>query len=89
MRGTCDLLRDIFAPFQSVTPAPSWLSANDGAARNLAASIYGEAAFDQLPVLADALEDARCSDLGLLGHLRLPAPHVRGCLALDLVLGTG
>jgi hypothetical protein len=38
-------------------------------------------------VLADALEDAGCSDAGLLGHLRSPGPHVRGCWALDLVLG--
>jgi hypothetical protein len=37
-------------------------------------------------LLADALEDAGCTDAGLLGHLRSPGPHVRGW-AVDLVLG--
>jgi hypothetical protein len=37
--------------------------------------------------LADALEDAGCTDPELLGHLRSPGPHVRGCWAVDLVLG--
>ncbi len=41
----------------------------------------------RLGVLADALEDAGCTDAELLGHLRGPGPHVRGCWALDLVLG--
>jgi hypothetical protein len=40
-----------------------------------------------LALLADALEDAGCTDADLLGHLRGPGPHVRGCWAVDLVLG--
>jgi hypothetical protein len=36
---------------------------------------------------ADALEDAGCTDADLLGHLHGPWPHVRGCWAVDLVLG--
>lgn len=40
-----------------------------------------------LLVLADALEDAGCDAGELLGHLRSPGPHVRGCWAVDLVLG--
>jgi hypothetical protein len=43
----------------------------------------------RLAVLADALEDAICSDADLLGHLRGPVPHVRGCWAVDLSLGKG
>jgi hypothetical protein len=43
----------------------------------------------RLALLADALEDAGCTDAGLLGHLRGPGPHVRGCWAVDLVLGKG
>jgi len=42
-----------------------------------------------LPVLADALEEAGCTDADLLGHLRGPGPHVRGCWVLDLLLGKG
>jgi hypothetical protein len=40
-----------------------------------------------MPVLADALEDAGCGDAELLGHLRGPGPHARGCFALDLLTG--
>jgi hypothetical protein len=41
----------------------------------------------RLAVLADALEDAGCTDATILGHLRGPGPHVRGCWAVDLLLG--
>jgi hypothetical protein len=37
-------------------------------------------------LLADALEDAGCTDAELLGHLRGPGPHVRGCWGVDLIL---
>jgi hypothetical protein len=39
-----------------------------------------------LTVLAEALEDAGCTDADLLGYLRRPGPHVPGCWALDLLL---
>jgi hypothetical protein len=42
---------------------------------------------DNLAVLADALEESGCTDAALLEHLRSPGPHVRGCFALDTVLG--
>jgi hypothetical protein len=48
---------------------------------------FAEGAFDRLPLLADALEDAGCSDAEILSHLHSPGPHVCGCWALDLVLG--
>ena len=47
----------------------------------------GELQADRLAVLADALEDAGCTEQDVLGHLRGPGPHVRGCWALDLILG--
>jgi hypothetical protein len=53
----------------------------------VAESIYEGRAFDRLPILADALEEAGCTDAYLLAHLRGPGPHVRGCWAVDLVLG--
>jgi len=43
----------------------------------------------RLAVLSDALEEAGCADADVLAHLRSPGPHVRGCWALDLVLGNG
>ncbi len=43
--------------------------------------------FDELPVLADALEEAGCTGAEILEHLRSPGRHARGCWALDLLLG--
>ena len=53
----------------------------------IAQGIYDERAFDRLPILADALEDAGCDNADILAHLRSPGPHVRGCWAVDLILG--
>jgi hypothetical protein len=54
---------------------------------SIARTIYDERAFGDLPILADALEDAGCDRDALLDHLRSPGPHARGCWALDLILG--
>jgi hypothetical protein len=87
----CDVLRDIVGdPFRpSACIDARWLAWNDGAISKLAQVIYEDRAFDRLPLLADALEDAGCSDADLLGHLREPGLHVRGCWATDLLLGRG
>jgi hypothetical protein len=53
----------------------------------LARHVYHSGEFDAMPVLGDALEDAGCSDGGLLSHLRGPGPHLRGCWTIDLILG--
>jgi len=79
------LLREFFGnPFRPVTVDPGWRRSDVVA---LARDIYAERAFDRLPILADALQDAGCDSDDLLTHLRGPGPHVRGCWALDLVLG--
>ena len=57
--------------------------------RALAEGIYADRAFDRLPILADALQDAGCDDADVLAHCRGPWPHVRGCWVVDLVLGKG
>jgi hypothetical protein len=84
------LLRDIVgSPFQP-DPAldPAWLLFDRGVVRDLAAGIYHERAFDRLPILADALEEAGCMDGGILGHCRAAGrDHARGCWVVDLVLG--
>ena len=74
-------------PFRSVTADSSWLRWNDRTIPRIAQRIYDERAFDRLPILADALEDAGCIDAALLAHCRTPGPHVRGCWAVDLLLG--
>ena len=53
----------------------------------LAQGIYEERAFDRLPILADALEDAGCDNADILSHCRGPGPHARGCWVVDLLLG--
>jgi hypothetical protein len=84
----CALIRDIFGnPFRPVPVPPAWLAWNDAAIPRLAHAIYDERAFGRLPVLADALEDAGCTDRAILGHCRGPGPHVRGCWVVDLLLG--
>jgi hypothetical protein len=40
----------------------------------------------RLAILADALEDAGCTEAAILDHLRGPGPHVRGCFVVDLIL---
>jgi hypothetical protein len=86
-----DLLRCLIGnPFRpSPTLAPAVLAWNGGTVPKLAAAIYEERAFDRLPVLADALEDAGCTDAEVLTHCRSGGEHVRGCWVVDLVLGKG
>jgi hypothetical protein len=79
------LIRCIFGnPFRPATLAPAWRTPTVFA---LAQTAYDERAFDRLPVLADALEDASCTDRTILEHLRGPGPHVRGCWVVDMLLG--
>ena len=62
---------------------------NRGTVSRIAQRIYEDRAFDRMPVLADALEDAGCADADVLAHCRRPAGHVRGCWVIDLLLGKG
>jgi hypothetical protein len=79
------LIRDIIAnPFHPITVNPSWLTRT---VVGLAQAIYTDRAFDRLPILADALEEAGCTDADILAHCRGPGPHVRGCWVVDLILG--
>ena len=81
----CHLLREILGnPFRPVALDPAWRTA---AVTQLAGAIYEERAFDRLPILAAALEDAGCTSPDILNHCRQPGPHVRGCWLVDLVLG--
>ena len=80
------LLRDIFGPllFRPVTTKHSWLTS---IAVAVARGIYEDRAFDRLPILADALQDACCEEEEILNHCRSEGPHVKGCWVVDLVLG--
>ena len=79
------LLRDIFPnPFRPVVADPAWLTPT---VRSIASAIYADRAFDRLPILADALEEAGCTNADILLHCRQPGEHVRGCWVVDLALG--
>lgn len=78
------LLREVIHPFRERPAGPIWL---DSTVRTLAQGIVQEKAFDRMPILADALEDAGCDDTQLLDHCRTGGKHVRGCWALDRILG--
>jgi hypothetical protein len=78
------LLHDIFGnPFRHMTFDPSWRTDDTV---GIATKMYYERNFDAMPILADALEDARCDNLDILNHCREPGVHVRGCWVVDLVL---
>jgi len=78
------LLHCIFGnPFRPVTIDPRWLTST---VTDLAQSVYGEKAFDRMPILADALMDAGCDSEEIINHCRSEGPHVRGCWVVDLLL---
>lgn len=90
------LLRDILGnPFHPLPfLAPSVLGWNGSTVVKLAQSTYQERKLPEgtldpvrLAVLADALEEAGCTSKEFLVHLRGPGAHVRGCWALDCVVG--
>jgi hypothetical protein len=93
----CTLLRDIFGnPSHPVSVDPAWLTWKDGTIPKMAQVIYedrdlpsGHLDNARLAVLADALEDAGCTDADILGHCRQAGVHVRGCWVVDLILGKG
>jgi hypothetical protein len=86
------VLRCIFGnPFRPITLSPAWQTP---AVVALAEAAYGNRIMpsgtldpDRLAVLADALEETGCDNAFLLEPLRGPGSHVRGCAALDSILG--
>jgi len=86
------LIRDVLGnPFHPLSLDPTYRTPTVVA---LAQSAYDDRTLpsgtlqpDRLAVLADALEDAGCGEPAILGHLRGPGLHVRGCHVLDLLLG--
>ena len=93
--GQARLLRDIFGPllFRDVPTCLAWLTP---AVFSLARRAYDDRLLPSgtldpthLTELANALAAAGYTDAELLGHLRSPGPHVRGCHVIDMILGRG
>jgi hypothetical protein len=79
------ILRDMFGnPFRPISVSPSWLTPVVTATSR---RIYEAHRFQDLPLLAQALEEAGCESKDILTHCREPRAHVRGCWAIDLILG--
>jgi hypothetical protein len=53
----------------------------------MAQAVYDARRFADLPILADALEDAGCGEPSILAHCRSGGEHIRGCWVVDLLLG--
>jgi hypothetical protein len=80
----CTLLREIFGnPFRRIRISRHWLTP---AVKQLAEKIYAESSFGYLRMLADALEEAGCTDAAILDHCRSKGPHVKGCWVIDVLL---
>ena len=80
-----DVLREIVAnPFLEIDFAPEWRTET---VLGIAESIDESPAWDRLPILADAMQDAGCEVAAVLDHCRDSLHvHRRGCWVLDLVL---
>jgi len=83
-RTQCDVFRELCRnPFRPVAIDRSWLKHE---ARELAERVYRKGEFDRLRELGDVLERAGCTDREIQEHSRKPAPHIRGCWLVDLIL---
>jgi hypothetical protein len=82
------IVREVFGnPWRRVEAEQAWLTWHGGAVVSLAQAIYAERRFADLPILADALEEAGCTCENFLSHCRGGGEHVLGCWALDLAMG--
>jgi hypothetical protein len=91
LKPVAAILRDIVGPrpFRPVAVQPSWVQWKDGTILRLAQRIYDDKRFTDLPILADALEEAGCTDADILAHCRSGGQHVRGCWVVDMLLAKG
>ena len=81
------LLREVFGnPFRPVVVDSAWQTAG---VISLAEEIYRARAFERMPMLAVALEQAGCDSQEMLNHCREVREHFVGCWVIDLLLGKG
>jgi hypothetical protein len=91
VRALMGLFRDVFVnPFRPVVLDPRWQTP---LTVDLAEAAYQQRILPvghldpvRLAVLSDAIEETGCADQTILGHLRTPGPHVRGCWLVDALL---
>ncbi len=84
----CQLLHELFEiPHRRRLTDPSRIAQAEVMVPGLAHMAYEGQRFQDLPILADALEESGCPDQDILSHLRGSNPHVHGCWALDALIG--
>ncbi len=66
---------------------PSWLAWNDATVAKVAYAISTEKHWEDLPILADALEEAGCTNREMLNHCREARPHEHCCWVVNLLRG--
>jgi hypothetical protein len=82
------LLRCVFGNlYRPAVIDPDIVRWSDGTVVKIARAIHDDRAFDRMPVLGDALEDAGCRNPDILAHCRQPGPHTLGCWVIDSLLG--
>ncbi|NBO91912.1 MAG: hypothetical protein EBV06_06320 [Planctomycetia bacterium] len=88
-RDQVALIHEIIGnPFHPPQPRCEWLTWANGTIPAMAKAIHHDRAFEQMPILADALEEAGCDDSLWLNHCREPQTHhVPGCWLLDALAG--
>jgi hypothetical protein len=87
-RRLAAILREVVGnPFRPVTLDPAWMTWHGGLLVSMAQGMYDSRDFSDMPVLADALEEAGCRDQNVLGHCRSGGEHVRGCWVVDAIIG--
>jgi hypothetical protein len=64
-----------------------WLAWNNNTARDLALSIRDRGQTDAFPILADALQEAGCTNADLLNSCRTGDPDIDGAWVLQVLLG--
>jgi hypothetical protein len=87
-RAQANLLRCVCGnPFRPIALSRDLLTWQRRTIPRLAQTIYDDRAFDRLLIVADALEEAGCTDPAILKHCRQPGERVRGCWVIDALLG--
>jgi len=83
------VVRDVLGEFFLPEPVKELAAlSEDRTVASVARVIYAERSFTDMPVLADALEEAGCTNGEVLSHCRSGNEHVRGCWVLDALLGS-
>jgi carbon storage regulator len=76
----------LYGPWPRPVLDPAWLMWQDRAVPRLARAMDEKEDYEALPILADALEEAGCTDTIILGHCRSAGRDVHGSWVVDLIL---